>query len=163
MVKLPDYVPIKGEDIVAVPLYIKRLLESAVVPEYAYGPGDSGFDLAAAEPAIIQPFSTGLVRTGWAMAVPRGFEIQLRLRSGVAKKRPLIMPNAPATIDADYRGEVMILLRNVSDHAEIIEVGTALAQGVVAPVRWASIREVDELTETDRGEGGFGSTGDTRC
>lgn len=118
-------------------------------------------DLAAAldEPVTLQPRERRLVPTGWAMAIQPGFEGQVRPRSGLALKTGVTVLNAPGTIDADYRGEVMVLLVNTSDAPVVIEPGMRIAQLVIARALRADVSEVHELPDTARGEGGFGSTG----
>ncbi len=121
----------------------------------------AGLDLAAAldVPVELAPGARAAVGTGLAMALPDGFEGQVRPRSGLALRKGLTVVNAPGTIDADYRGEVKVLLVNLSDETVVIESGDRIAQLVVAPVVQAVIVEVDELSATERGDGGFGSTG----
>jgi dUTP pyrophosphatase len=100
-----------------------------------------------------------MVPCGFAMAIPYGFEAQVRPRSGLATKFGISMPNAPGTVDSDYRGEMMVPLINLGRAAFTVEHGMRVAQMVVAPVARATVREVDELDATARGQGGFGSTG----
>ncbi len=100
-----------------------------------------------------------MVPCGFAMAIPYGFEAQVRPRSGLATKHGISMPNAPGTVDSDYRGEMMVPLINLGRAAFTVEHGMRVAQMVVAPVARATVREVDELDATARGQGGFGSTG----
>jgi dUTP pyrophosphatase len=100
-----------------------------------------------------------MVPCGFAMAIPHGFEAQVRPRSGLATKHGISMPNAPGTVDSDYRGEMMVPLINLGRAAFTVEHGMRVAQMVVAPVARATVREVDELDATARGQGGFGSTG----
>ena len=121
----------------------------------------AGMDLRAAisEPLILGPQERTAVPTGLAMALPRGFEGQVRPRSGLAFRHGLTVANAPGTIDADYRGEVKVLLINLGTAPFTIERGMRIAQLVVAPVVQATVLEVTSLDETNRGAGGFGSTG----
>lgn len=123
--------------------------------------GAAGLDLAAVldQPLELPPGARAAVSTGWAIAIPRGFEGQVRPRSGLALRHGLTVANAPGTIDADYRGELMVLLVNLGDAAVVIEHGQRIAQLVIAPVAHAAVRIVDELADTPRGQGGFGSTG----
>lgn len=170
---------------------VKRLRADAVIPEYAT-PGAAGFDLVAAEDVIIEPGEIKLIPTGLAFEIPQGYELQIRMRSGIAKKTKLRMPNGIGTIDADYRGEVFVMLENTwlvggnghsrymltdiqnkvkyfskyglrapaqRSNSYIIRRGDRIAQGVIAPVMRAVLEEADDLSETDRGDGGFGSTG----
>lgn len=136
----------------------KQLRSGATVPAYQT-PGAAGFDLCAAEDVLVPPGETAIVPTGWAVEIPEGYEIQIRPRSGVALKRPILIPNAPGTIDSDYRGEIGVIVRNVGCFHENIAKGDRIAQAVLARVSRAEIVEVDELTDTERGDGGFGSTG----
>ncbi len=121
----------------------------------------AGLDLPAAvdQPLTIQPRDIVMVPTGLALAIPPGFEGQVRPRSGLAIKKGLTVVNAPGTIDADYRGEVKVGLINLGPNAVVIERGDRVAQLIIAPVVQADLAEVDQLPGTERGEGGFGSTG----
>jgi dUTP pyrophosphatase len=121
----------------------------------------AGLDLAAAvdEPVVLAPGERAAVGTGLAVEIPRGYEGQVRPRSGLAMRHGLTLTNAPGTIDADYRGEVRILLINHGDEPFTIASGERIAQLVIAPVVQAEIVEVEQLDDTDRGAGGFGSTG----
>jgi len=123
----------------------------------------AGMDLAAAtpdrEPLTIAPGARALIPTGFAMELPAGYEAQVRPRSGLAHKHGVTVLNAPGTIDADYRGEVKVLLINHGDEPFAIERGMRIAQLVVQPVPRVTLVEVEELNETARGQGGFGSTG----
>ena len=122
-------------------------------------PGSAGFDLSSAEDGELAPMERRLFATGFAIAIPAGFEVQLRPRSGLALKQGLTLPNTPATIDSDYRGELKVALVNLGSEPVRISRGMRIAQMLVARVEPASFLEVDELPPTDRGEGGFGSTG----
>jgi len=123
----------------------------------------AGLDLIAAvpdgKPLTLAPGARALVPTGIAIALPEGYEAQVRPRSGLAAKHGITVLNAPGTIDADYRGEVQVLLTNHGAEAFAITRGTRVAQMVIAPVSRAHLREVASLDETERGSGGFGSTG----
>lgn len=136
----------------------KRLHPDAVIPQYQSA-GASGMDLVSIEYTGIEPNSRDLVRTGLAVAIPEGFEGQIRPRSGLALKHGLTVLNAPGTIDSDYRGEIGIILASVSGETIEIAKGERIAQLVIAPVAHADVHEVEALPETPRGEGGFGSTG----
>jgi dUTP pyrophosphatase len=136
----------------------KRLVPEAVLPAYAH-PGDAGMDLCSVESLVIPAGGRSLVRTGFKMALPSGYEAQVRPRSGLALKRGVTVLNTPGTIDEGYRGEVGVILANFGDEDFRVEIGDRIAQMVVAPVVRAEIVETDELDATDRGEGGFGSTG----
>jgi dUTP pyrophosphatase len=121
----------------------------------------SGMDVCAAcdGDITIAPGDVKLVPCGFYMAVPVGYEAQIRPRSGLAVKHGVIVPNSPGTIDADYRGEVCVILANVGREAFVVRRGMRIAQMVIAPVTRASVAEAVELDETSRGEGGFGHTG----
>lgn len=144
----------------ATTLQIKRLSPLARVPHYASELA-AGLDIAAAieDPIELAPGAIELIPSGFAIAVPSGFEVQVRPRSGLALKYGISMPNAPGTIDADYRGEVKVPLINLGREAFTVEPGMRVAQMVVAPIAHCRIVEVEALDETDRGAGGFGSTG----
>ena len=128
------------------------------LPAYATS-GAAGMDVLAAESITLKPGQRHAVATGLALAIPQGFEIQVRPRSGLALKHGISVPNTPGTIDSDYRGELKVILVNhgVDDFA--IARGDRVAQLVLAPVVQAQWDEVDDLDQTERGEGGFGSTG----
>ncbi|HKK47052.1 MAG TPA: dUTP diphosphatase [Balneolaceae bacterium] len=121
----------------------------------------AGMDVRAAvqEPIELKPGKRKLIPTGLKMALPKGYEAQIRPRSGLAYRNGVTMLNTPGTIDADYRGELKVLAVNLGDESFIINHGDRLAQMVIAPVIQAEVREVDTLSETERGDGGFGSTG----
>jgi dUTP pyrophosphatase len=139
---------------------IKKLRPDAIVPRYMTG-NSAGLDLAAAidAPITIAPGDRVVIGTGLAMEMPLGYEGQVRPRSGLARKHGVTVINAPGTIDSDYRGEVQILLINTGREPVPIAPGDRIAQLVIAKVEQAVIEEVEVLGETDRGEGGFGSTG----
>ena len=143
-----------------VPLRFKRLSPQARLPAYQT-PLSAGMDLSACldEPVVLEPGDISLVPCGFAMAIPAGFEAQVRPRSGLAVKFGISMPNTPGTIDADYRGEVKVPLVNLGREPFTVEPGMRIAQMVIARVARAAVVEVDELDATDRGQGGFGSTG----
>lgn len=136
----------------------KRLVPEAVLPAYAH-PGDAGMDLCSAESLVIPAGGRSLVRTGLKMALPAGYEAQVRPRSGLALKRGVTVLNSPGTVDEGYRGEVGVILANFGAEDFKIETGDRIAQMVIAPVTRAEVVETDELDATARGEGGFGSTG----
>ena len=136
----------------------KRISPDASLPSYAR-PGDAGMDLKSAEDAVIEPGARLLVHTGLAMALPEGYEAQVRPRSGLALKHGITVLNTPGTIDEGYRGEVGVILFNTGDTAFKIAKGDRIAQMVIAPVTRARIVETDDLGSTERGAGGFGSTG----
>ncbi len=122
-------------------------------------PGSAGYDVASADTATIAPMERRLFRTGFAIAVPGGFECQVRPRSGLALKHGITLANSPATIDSDYRGELQIILVNLGPEAFEVTRGMRIAQLVIARVERAAFDEVAELPGSQRGDGGFGSTG----
>ncbi len=130
------------------------------LPTYATS-GAAGMDLLAAvdAPMRLEPGQRGLVPTGLSIALPSGYELQVRPRSGLALKHGIVLPNSPGTIDEDYRGEVGVIVMNAGQQAFVIERGMRIAQAVVAPVVRATWLECDDLDKTERGAGGFGSTG----
>lgn len=143
-----------------VPVPVKRLphFEGLELPAYATE-GAAGMDVLAAEDVTLAPGARHAVATGLAFAIPHGFEIQVRPRSGLALRHGITVPNTPGTIDSDYRGELKVIL--INHGADVFEIrrGDRVAQLVLAPVTRASWLKVDELDHTERGEGGFGSTG----
>ncbi|MDB5715638.1 MAG: dUTP diphosphatase [Sphingomonadales bacterium] len=128
------------------------------VPAYATA-GAAGMDVVSAEALTLQPGARKAVATGFSIAIPVGYEVQVRPRSGLALKNGVTCLNTPGTIDSDYRGEVKIILANLSHEPFVIARGDRIAQLVPAPVQRARMIETDTLDETDRGTGGFGSTG----
>jgi dUTP pyrophosphatase len=122
-------------------------------------PGSAGYDVASAEEGWLAPMERKLFRTGFAIAVPEGYECQVRPRSGLALRHGITLPNTPATIDSDYRGELMIMLVNLGADTFEITRGMRIAQMVVARVERVSFRPVERLPESTRGDGGFGSSG----
>lgn len=143
-----------------IPVQLKRLPHGLGLdlPRYATA-GAAGMDVVSAEAVTIAPGGRHAVATGLAVAIPAGFEIQVRPRSGLALKHGISVPNAPGTIDSDYRGELKVILINHGPEPFAIQRGDRVAQLVLAPVTRAGWVEVSELDETERGEGGFGSTG----
>ena len=137
---------------------VKKLADDAVVPDYAH-PGDAGLDLYANEHVQLAPGASHMVKTGISIQLPAGTEGQVRPRSGLAAKHQVTLLNSPGTIDEGYRGEVRVILINHSKTPFIVEKGMKIAQMLVKPVHTVDVVEVDELTDTSRGEGGFGSTG----
>lgn len=152
----------------------KKLVPDAIVPKYAHQ-GDAGMDLYAAEDTFIRHGDAELIHTGIAIELPDGYEAQVRSRSGLALKNQVFVLNSPGTIDSNYRGEIGVILANFGNKQDIvnergdafaygpadfnIHKGDRIAQLVIAPVTKAELVEVAELDETDRGKGGFGSTG----
>lgn len=143
-----------------VAVQVKRLPhgEGLELPKYAT-PGAAGMDVLSAEDVVLEPGMRHPVATGLAVAIPDGFEIQVRPRSGLALKHGVSVPNTPGTIDSDYRGELKVIMINFGSEPFAIHRGDRIAQLVLAPVTRASWAEVAELDDTERGAGGFGSTG----
>ncbi len=141
-------------------ILIKRLSREVPLPKYETD-GSSGLDIAAyIDKSIeIKPGKSEVIPTGLAVAIPKNFEIQIRPRSGLAAKNQISVLNTPGTIDADYRGELKVILINLSDKSFIVEKGLRIAQMVLCPVIKAKFKEVEYLEDTKRGSGGFGSTG----
>jgi len=141
-------------------ILIKRLSKEVSLPKYETS-GSSGMDLSANinSEVNIEPGNSAIIPTGLAISIPKGFEVQIRPRSGLAAKQKISVLNTPGTIDADYRGEIKVILINLNDKVFTVEKGLRIAQMVVCPVVQAKLEEVSELNDTDRGKGGFGSTG----
>lgn len=137
-------------------LKIKKLHNDAVMPSYATD-GSAGFDLSALEEVLIYAGQTLIVKTGLSFAIPKGYEMQIRPRSGVTVKTKLRV--ALGTIDSDYRGEVGIIVDNIGDDLKRIGKGERIAQAIISPIIQATFEQVTELDDTERGTGGFGSTG----
>ncbi|MGK2912495.1 MAG: dUTP diphosphatase [Sphingobium sp.] len=139
---------------------LKRLPHGADLPLPAYATaGAAGMDIVAAEELDLAPGARHAVATGFAIAIPQGYEVQVRPRSGLALKHGITVPNTPGTIDSDYRGELKVIMINHGDTPFPIRRGDRIAQLVAAPVQQAYFTEVAELDDTARGTGGFGSTG----
>lgn len=155
----PDPTPQATSSSVARPrLAVQRLREDVALPAYAH-PGDAGLDLAAAEAVSLWPGERAAVPTGLAVAVPAGWVGLVHPRSGLASRHGLTVANAPGTIDAGYRGELKVLLVNLGGELVELAAGDRVAQLLLQPVGEAEVVEVDDLDATDRGVGGFGSTG----
>ena len=139
---------------------IKRLSRNVELPKYETS-GSSGMDLSAnIDTKIkIEPGKTSIIPTGISLSIPKNFEVQIRPRSGLAAKNQVSVLNTPGTIDADYRGELKVILINLGNSTFTVEKGARIAQMVLCPIVKAKIREVESLDQTDRGSGGFGSTG----
>lgn len=135
---------------------IQKLHKNAKLPAYETI-GSAGMDLSCLEDIILKPGETMLVPTGLAMEIPRGYEGQVRSRSGLALNG-VVVANSPGTIDSDYRGEVRVILRNVTGDYVALGAGTRIAQLVIAPVVPVIWEEAEDLSKTERGDGGFGST-----
>ena len=143
-----------------VKVLVKRLNPKVILPEYKTS-GSSGMDLMASidNPIKISPNSLELIPTGLSIAIPEDLEIQIRPRSGLAAKSSITVLNTPGTIDSDYRGEIKIILFNHGNKDFIVNNNDRIAQMILTPVIKMEIEEVDQLPETIRGSGGFGSTG----
>jgi len=145
---------------IPVKVEVKRLPHGQGLPLPAYATsGAAGMDVVSAEDVTLAPGGRHAVATGFALAIPQGYEIQVRPRSGLALKHGITVPNTPGTIDSDYRGELKVILINHGSEPFVIARGDRVAQLVLAPVVQAAWHEVAELDATERGEGGFGSTG----
>lgn len=140
-------------------LKVKKLHAEAIIPAYQ-SEGAAGFDLCATHEVVVHAQDREMVGTGLAFEVPPGFELQVRPRSGLALRHGITVLNTPGTVDSDFRGEVKVILFNSDEHRAFkVEKGMRIAQAVLAPVSRASIVEVEELSSTERGGNGFGSTG----
>ena len=137
---------------------IKRIYDNAQLPHQAHE-GDAGLDLFSVEEKIIEPGETALIATGIQIELPKGTEAQVRPRSGLALKHAITVLNSPGTIDEGYRGEIRVILINHGKKAFKVEKQMKIAQMVIAPVAQIHMIEVDELSDSERGTGGFGSTG----
>ncbi len=141
-------------------LKIRKLRDDAQIPRYAHGPEeDAGMDLHSVESVTLAPGETKLVPTGLAIELPSGFEAQIRPRSGLARKHSITLPNSPATIDPGYRGEIRVILQNLGRDPFEIHPGDRIAQIVIARYEAVEWVEGDDLSESARGAGGFGSSG----
>lgn len=141
-------------------ILIKRFSKDVTIPKYETS-GSSGMDISAfvKKKLELEPGNKIIVPTGFSLSIPQGFEIQIRPRSGLAAKKGITVLNTPGTIDADYRGEIKVILINLGKEKFVIENGLRIAQMIVCPLIQANLKETETLSETDRGEGGFGSTG----
>ena len=139
-------------------LSFKRIHPDAVLPSYAH-PGDAGMDVRSVEDLVIPAGGRVLVHTGLVAVIPEGYELQVRSRSGLALKSGVAVLNSPGTVDAGYRGEIGVILANFGDGGFVVKKGDRVAQLVAAPVTVAEISETAEVDATERGAGGFGSTG----
>ena len=139
-------------------LKFKRIHKDATIPAYAHS-SDAGMNVRSVEETVVPARGRALVRTGLVMMLPPGYEAQVRPRSGLALKRGVTVLNTPGTIDSGYRGEVGVILFNSSDEDFAVAKGDKIAQLVIAPVTQPVVEETDEIDDTDRGAGGFGSTG----
>ncbi|CEN88993.1 deoxyuridine 5'-triphosphate nucleotidohydrolase [[Clostridium] sordellii] len=139
-------------------LLVEKINEKAIIPFQAHE-GDAGIDLFSVEEVTLKPMDRKLIHTGIRIQLPNNTEAQIRPRSGLALKNGITVLNTPGTIDEGYRGEIGIILINLGDKDFKVEEGMKIAQMVIKPTLSISVEEVLELTETSRGEGGFGSTG----
>ncbi|AVV96376.1 dUTP diphosphatase [Helicobacter pylori] len=137
---------------------IQKIHPNALIPKYQTD-GSSGFDLHAVEEVMIKSHSVGLVKIGICLSLEVGYELQVRTRSGLALNHQVMVLNSPGTVDNDYRGEIKVILANLSDKDFKVQVGDRIAQGVVQKTYKAEFIECERLDETSRGSGGFGSTG----
>ncbi len=137
---------------------IQKIHPNALIPKYQTE-GSSGFDLHAVEEVTIKPHSVGLVKIGICLSLEVGYELQVRSRSGLALNHQVMVLNSPGTVDNDYRGEIKVILANLSDKDFKVQIGDRIAQGVVQKTYKAEFIECERLDETSRGSGGFGSTG----
>jgi len=144
-------------------MLIKKLRPNAIIPSYQ-SEGAAGFDLHACFEEEDTVYLIGvkeqvIIKTGLSVAVPYGFELQIRPRSGLSAKHMITVTNSPGTIDSDYRGEIMVILCNLGDDSFLVSEGDRIAQGVLSPIVIADFEETDTLDETKRGAGGLGHTG----
>ena len=142
-------------------VYLKQLNPLGIQPRYAT-PGSAGFDIYAAEEKVLEPGVVTCVKTGFSMELAEGYELQIRTKSGLALNHGVIVANSPGTIDSDYRGEVCVLLINVKEDPYVVRTAQKIAQGVVSAVERVYFQYKEELPSTERGKGGFGSTGINR-
>jgi dUTP pyrophosphatase len=157
MTAVEEMTEIEGQEITKTSVKFK-LAPGAVLPHYETE-GSSGLDIRANEETIIEPGSWAMVGTGLFPEIEKGFEIQVRSRSGLAAKKGLFVLNSPGTVDSDYRGEIKVILANMGKDNFMIKKGDRIAQIVVCPVIQAQVSKVEEISDTQRGTGGFGSTG----
>lgn len=137
----------------------KKLNKDAIIPNYAH-PGDAGLDLYSIQDDIIEPLTWKLIPTGLACILPEGTEGQVRSKSGIALKNGVFVLNTPGTVDENYRGEIGVILYNLNTKESfVIKKGQKIAQYVINSIEYVDTLEVEELDETNRGKGGFGSTG----
>jgi dUTP pyrophosphatase len=137
---------------------IKRIHSDALMPKYEH-PGDSGADLCSVIDCILQPYQRKAIPTGLCAEVSPGYELQIRPKSGLALGNGITVLNTPGTVDSGYRGEIKVILINLGTEPYSLKKGQKIAQLVMSPVLYANFEEVEELSESKRGSGGFGSTG----
>ncbi|GAB0172899.1 dUTP diphosphatase [Helicobacter trogontum] len=153
-----DSDPLNNMNSQIVTLKFKKLHEDAIIPKFATQQA-AGFDFHALQSYVLKPNTHALIRTGLAMQIEQGFEIQVRSRSGLALKHKVAVLNSPGTIDSDYRGEIQIILSNFGESDFIINQGDRIAQGIVNALPKVNIIETNGVDTTERGINGFGSTG----
>jgi len=141
-----------------VKILLKRLNPNSIIPTYMTK-GSSGMDLYSAEEKVIPPGKWEVISTGIAVEIPYGYEGEIRSRSGLAKNYGIFVLNSPGTIDSDYRGEVKVILMNLGNEPFKVNIGDRIAQLVIGPVTRVEVSEVEELSNTERNDGGFGHTG----
>lgn len=139
-------------------LKVEKINEKAIIPNYAHE-GDAGLDVYSVEKLVLNPGERGLVHTGIKIELPKNTEAQIRPRSGLALKHGISLVNSPGTIDEGYRGEVGIIVINHSNETFVVEEGMKIAQMVIKPVWRVEVQEVNSLTDSERGEKGYGSSG----
>ena len=139
-------------------IFIKKINSDAIIPRYA-NPGDAGMDLFSISEHLLRPGERCLVSTGLSFEIPEGYEVQIRPRSGLALKKGISIVNSPGTVDSGYRGEIGIIIINHGQENFEIKKGDKIAQAVINKFEVGEIEEVDELNESERGAGGYGSTG----
>jgi|TARA_B110000914_G_C15402948_1_gene418130 dUTP pyrophosphatase len=141
-------------------ILIKKISEEVIIPKYETE-GSSGMDISAyiVEDIVIKPGEKSIIPTGFALSIPKNYEVQIRPRSGLSAKKGISVLNAPGTIDADYRGEIKVILINHGKETFVVENKMRIAQMVICPIIQARLEEVEDLSKTQRGAGGFGSTG----
>ena len=153
-----DTVQVNAFQMQSVQMRVMRLHPDAQVPQYAHA-DDSGMDLVAIASQTIPPHQSALIPTGIAIEIPTGTEAQVRPRSGLALKHCITVLNTPGTVDAGYRGEIKVILINHGDQAFCVEQGMKIAQMVIVPILRAQIVAANQLSDSERSSGGFGSTG----
>jgi len=137
---------------------IQKISDDAIIPKYAHDT-DAGMDIYSVKDYVLKPMHRMIIKTGLKIEIPKGYEMQIRPKSGLALKNGITLPNSPGTIDADYRGELGVILINLGSQPYKIEKGQKIAQAVFNKIEKARLIESKELNRTRRGEGGFGSTG----
>ncbi len=148
-----------SDRLASVKIPIKKLHPKATVPAHAYGEGDAGVDLTSVARLTLAAGERALVPTGIAVAIPKGFGGFVQPRSGLAAKFGITLTNSPGLIDSNYRGEIKVIVQNTGDDDFLIAAGDRIAQLVIMPVEHAEFEAMDELPPSDRGDGGFGSSG----